>query len=173
MRGTAGPIGPVPEAEPIADLGGGEVGFVPHPEGPELSPGLPGWPGHRPLPIPKPCKIDLQAGCYRITFKPNLFTTFRGTLRVEDSRGSKVVSGDLYRFFQFPFPFEAADPGRGDLGWPDPVVRPGGHSFGAGHGGPAVPSADIVVFGADELDLRVEAAATPVESANRSGSPGR
>lgn len=39
--------------------------------------------------------------------------------------------------------------------WPDPVVRPGGHTFNSGHGGAAIPSADLQRFGADELDLRL------------------
>lgn len=46
--------------------------------------------------------------------------------------------------------------------WPDPVVRPGGHTFGSGHGGPVVPSADVVEFSADELELHVGADESPV-----------
>lgn len=45
------------------------------------------------------CWINLKAGCYRITFSPfpSLYV-YKGTLRVERSPGSTIMSGDLYRF---------------------------------------------------------------------------
>jgi hypothetical protein len=45
------------------------------------------------------CKINLRAGCYRITLQPKTGTSiFHGTMRVERSGGKTVISGDLYRF---------------------------------------------------------------------------
>ena len=47
-------------------------------------------------------------GCYRISFQPKSgFTTFNGTMRVDDHGGTITISGDLYRYFNFPFPFLA------------------------------------------------------------------
>jgi len=40
--------------------------------------------------------------------------------------------------------------------FPDPIVRPGGHTFGAGHSS-IVPQADKYTFGPEELELRVTA----------------
>ena len=95
-------LGIVPEAEPLA-----AEDLSPNPEGPGLPPGLPAGSGQLPpfpFPFPKPCKINLKAGCYRITYRPSLFVTYRGTMRVEASGAQKIVSGDLYRFTSFPFP---------------------------------------------------------------------
>lgn len=111
VRPSASLSGWVPEAEAID----AEEDYTPNPEGPELPPGLPGGPGevgriplpelpHVPIPFPRPCKINLKAGCYRITYRPSAFVTYRGTMRVEVSGGSRIVSGDLYRFSNFVFP---------------------------------------------------------------------
>lgn len=107
-------IGAVPEAESIA----AEEDLTPNPEGPELPPGLPGRPeelGRIPVaefpnfpPFPRPCKVDLTAGCYRITYRPNALVTYRGTLRVEISGSTRTISGDLYRYMNFPFPVVSA-----------------------------------------------------------------
>src|SRR5512134_705768 len=97
----------VPMADPIAESG--EAGPFPSPEvgatellpvrPPELEPRP--WPGPwPPFPI---CWINLQAGCYRITYRPNRgFYVYRGTMRVDPHGGTTTVSGDLYRFFDFP-----------------------------------------------------------------------
>lgn len=107
----------VPLAEPIATPMEAAAEFTPAPEGPPGPmpplptptpvPGLPSpipWP--QPFPWPsKLCLINLTAGCYRITFKPNqALTTYHGTMRVDTAGGTSTISGDLYRFFTLPVP---------------------------------------------------------------------
>jgi hypothetical protein len=46
--------------------------------------------------------------------------------------------------------------------WPDPVLRPGGMTFGSGHSS-SVPSADRLYFAADELELDLHVAADHIE----------
>lgn len=49
------------------------------------------------------CDIDLEAGCYRLTFTPHHGDVrYRGTLRVERAPDEVVISGDLYRFRDVP-----------------------------------------------------------------------
>lgn len=107
-RPGAAPTGWVPEADVIE----AEEDFTPASEGAELPPGFLEEPGEigqvlvpqLPIPFPRPCKINLKAGCYRITYRPSVLVTYRGTMRVEVSEGKRVISGDLYRFLNFPFP---------------------------------------------------------------------
>jgi hypothetical protein len=136
----------VPMAEPITNLGE-EMGalpteLTPNPEGPFPSTFPFPVPGQQlPIPFPRPCSIKLRAGCYMSTFRPNTgFSVFRGTMRVDNSNGQTVVSGDLYRFLDFPFPFPLtpAGPGLGMMSLPKsatvPVV-----SFPRLHGIPIYP----------------------------------
>lgn len=109
--GPGTPLFPfVPVAEEIGESSEELREHTPDPEGPlppsELTPLVPAAPPLTPFPLPPLCLINLRAGCYRITFKPNAgFSVFRGTLRVDRSGGRTTVSGDLYRFLDFPFPF--------------------------------------------------------------------
>lgn len=51
------------------------------------------------FPSPHICKINLRAGCYRITLQPKTGTSiFHGTMRVEKTGSRTIISGDLYRF---------------------------------------------------------------------------
>lgn len=92
---------PVPMSEPLDPEGAmpdesGPDG--PLPRGPLPIPPIP-------FPPPRPCKIDVKEGCYRITFVPTTgFNVFYGTLRVDRHGGSgpTTVSGDLYRFLNLP-----------------------------------------------------------------------
>jgi hypothetical protein len=60
-----------------------------------------------PFPFPQPwhiCRINLTEGCYRITYTPSSGFIipryiYHGTLRVQNSGGSRLVSGDLYKFW--------------------------------------------------------------------------
>ncbi len=100
--------------------------FTPHPEGPELPPGFGFPPPHQPFDpqIPWPpqqwpplqwpprqfCFINLKQGCYKIHFKPTGGLAVRspyyaGTLRVENSGASKIISGDLYKLSNIIGPF--------------------------------------------------------------------
>ena len=113
---TVGGAGLVPMAEPLAvDTGGapgGTVAFTPNPEGPGTLPGIPGLPGTIPqlpqlpgpqLTYPKYCNLSLPGGCYRLSFRPKTsFLEYRGTLRVDRTGASPIVSGDLYRFLLLP-----------------------------------------------------------------------
>jgi len=118
---TVGGAGLVPMAEPLAvDTGGaggpgGTVAFTPNPEGPGTLPGIPGFPGTIPqlpqlpqlpgpqLTYPKYCRLSLPGGCYRLSFRPKTsFLEYRGTLRVDRTGASPIVSGDLYRFLLLP-----------------------------------------------------------------------
>lgn len=110
---TAGGAGLVPMAEPIAvDTGapGSTVAFTPNPEGPGTLPGiptstlpqLPQLPGPQ-LQFPKYCNLSLPGGCYRLSFRPQKsFLEYRGTLRVDRTGATPIVSGDLYRFLLLP-----------------------------------------------------------------------
>jgi hypothetical protein len=52
-----------------------------------------------------PGALDLRAGCYRISFRPNAtLNVYHGTMRVDVGGGATTISGDLYRFFLFPWP---------------------------------------------------------------------
>src|SRR6266849_6125161 len=66
------------------------------------------------LPIPPGlhfCFFDLTPGCYRITYTPSLsFFNYQGTMRVDTVGGGTTVSGDLYQFFNFPFPWPPIPP---------------------------------------------------------------
>jgi hypothetical protein len=113
---SLGGAGFVPMAEPITvDTGGpgGTVAFTPNPEGPgtlpgiplpntPLTPQLPQLPGPQ-LTFPKFCNLSLPGGCYRLSVRPQKsFVEYRGTLRVDRSGASPVISGDLYRFLNLP-----------------------------------------------------------------------
>jgi len=96
----------VPMAEAAAGTAESPAEFTPDPEGttglPEIPEGLqPGlWPGRFHL-----CRINLREGCYRITYRPNSsFVNYYGTMRVDNDGGVTTISGDLYRYFRFPFP---------------------------------------------------------------------
>src|SRR5262245_13281028 len=100
---------PVPLAEPIPNPVGSSDPFPPIPTP------IPLAPSPSPTPIPNPafhiCLIDLKAGCYRITFRPNAgVNIFHGTMRVDKTGGTTTISGDLYRFLNFPLPFPPAVP---------------------------------------------------------------
>ena len=57
------------------------------------------------------CFFDLTPGCYRITYTPSLsFFNYQGTMRVDTVGGGTTVSGDLYQFFNFPFPWPPIPP---------------------------------------------------------------
>jgi hypothetical protein len=117
---TVGGAGFVPMAEPLAiDTGGGSPGgtvaLTPNPEGPGTFPGIPGIPGTIPqlpqlpqlpgpqLQFPKFCNLSLPGGCYRLSFRPQKsFIEYRGTLRVDRTSATPIVSGDLYRFLLLP-----------------------------------------------------------------------
>lgn len=89
------------EAEATVDAGASAAPVNPFPG---VTPGIP------PPPF-RLCIINLKQGCYRITFKPTSgFNIFRGTMRVEVSGGNTTISGDLYRFLDFPFPFPTPTP---------------------------------------------------------------
>lgn len=96
-----------PIAEPISEA----EDFTPNPEGPELPPGIggpipglpfdPQWPPKHWPPRPL-CFISFKQGCYKIHYqpvgRPTIFAPYyAGTLRVENSGSSKIISGDLYR----------------------------------------------------------------------------
>ena len=110
---TIGGAGVVPMAEPISvDDGapGSEVAFTPNPEGPGTLPGIPSGtipnlpqlPGPQ-LTFPKFCNLSLPGGCYRLSFRPQKsFLEYRGTLRVDRTGATPIVSGDLYRFLRLP-----------------------------------------------------------------------
>ena len=113
---TIGGAGLVPMAEAITiDDGapGSEVAFTPNPEGPGTIPGIPSGtipqlpqlpqlPGPQ-LTYPKYCNLSLPGGCYRLSFRPKQsFLEYRGTLRVDRTGATPVVSGDLYRFLLLP-----------------------------------------------------------------------
>jgi hypothetical protein len=56
-----------------------------------------------PFPPLQLCNIDLKQGCYRIDYSPKkspfiLGPSYHGTLRVENSKTTKIISGDLYKF---------------------------------------------------------------------------
>ncbi len=101
------------QGSPIAYPIGNEEDFTPNPDGPFLPPQLPErLPQLDPrIPIPWPpqhfCLINLKQGCYKINFRPTgggitiLRPYYLGTLRVENSGSSKIISGDLYRFRLF------------------------------------------------------------------------
>src|SRR5438034_7270226 len=100
----------VPMAEAISPESG--VTLTPDPEGtpipslpipdPERGPELPfPWPGGH---YPRPCRISLPEGCYRIAYRPNASSTaFYGTMRVDYAGGRTTVSGDLYRYLRIPY----------------------------------------------------------------------
>ncbi len=105
---SAAGAGPVPLAEPLAPFGG-EAGFTPDPEGPEMPRGIPlpaiprGWPPELGFPETfKFCQIDLKEGCYGIQFSPGGLVAYQGTLRVDKAGGTTTISGDLYRYYTFP-----------------------------------------------------------------------
>src|SRR5215213_11414928 len=113
---TIGGAGLVPMAEAITiDDGapGSEVALTPNPEGPGTIPGMPSGtipqlpqlpqlPGPQ-LTYPKYCNLSLPGGCYRLSFRPKQsFLEYRGTLRVDRTGATPVVSGDLYRFLLLP-----------------------------------------------------------------------
>ncbi|MFL5618032.1 MAG: hypothetical protein ACJ79A_06490 [Gemmatimonadaceae bacterium] len=107
---TVGGAGIVPMAEPLAvDTGapGGTVALTPNPEGSGTLPGIPqgtilGLPGPQ-LQFPKFCNLSLPGGCYRLSFRPQKsFIEYRGTLRVDRTGATPIVSGDLYRFLLLP-----------------------------------------------------------------------
>lgn len=105
---AAGP-GFVPLAQPIPAPVVDPGAFIPDPEGPGTLPGL-SLSHAIPRPYPWPglhfCPDKLTPGCYRIQFQPKFgFTTFKGTMRVDTHGGTTTISGDLYRYFNFPFPF--------------------------------------------------------------------
>lgn len=66
------------------------------------------------LPIPPGlqfCFFDLTPGCYRITYTPTLsFFNYHGTMRVDTVGSGTTISGDLYQFFSFPFPWPPFPP---------------------------------------------------------------
>ena len=51
-------------------------------------------------------QINLSTGCYRATFRPNSGTdVYLGTMRVDTIGGPITISGDLYQFQSWRFPF--------------------------------------------------------------------
>src|SRR6266404_1659712 len=89
------------------------------------------------IPFPWPvhfCSVNLQEGCYRLSYQPNskisfFFNYFLGTVRVNRSAGSYTISGDLYRFsYYIPIPVPIPNPQFPPIG-PGPVnpgpVSPG------------------------------------------------
>jgi hypothetical protein len=101
----------VPMAEEI-DVPATGVELTPDPEGPPI-PTLPEltlphepefpipWPGGK---LPRLCRINLRAGCYRLAFRPKgSFSVFYGTMRVDEAGGKTTISGDLYRYLRFPY----------------------------------------------------------------------
>ncbi len=111
-----------PIAMPISEA----EDFTPNPEGPELPPGFggripqipfdPQWPPIQwpPRPI---CFINLKQGCYKIHFQPTgsisiISPYYAGTLRVENSGSSKIISGDFYKLRRFwgPVVFDPIPP---------------------------------------------------------------
>ena len=141
---TVGGAGLVPMAEAISiDDGspGSEVAFTPNPEGPGTLPGIPGLPGGTipnlpqlpqlpgpQLVFPKFCNLSLPGGCYRLSFRPQKsFLEYRGTLRVDRTGTTPIVSGDLYRFLRLPpvvtetVVTSATTRALGDTGHPSPA----------------------------------------------------
>jgi hypothetical protein len=110
----------LPVAEPIPTPVESPAGLIPNPEGPGIPippiPGpIPGLPGPIPIPFPPPgfklCLINLAAGCYRTTFKPNVgLSIYHGTMRVDTAGGSTTISGDLYKFSNLPVPIVPVPP---------------------------------------------------------------
>ena len=106
-----------PIAMPINE----EEDFTPNPLGPEIPPGIGGrlprpgfelpfppiptppiqWPP-QPWPQQQFCLINLKQGCYKIHYKPasplaRFSPYYAGTLRIENSGASKIISGDFYK----------------------------------------------------------------------------
>ncbi|HMG34186.1 MAG TPA: hypothetical protein VKM94_09635 [Blastocatellia bacterium] len=95
---TKGFIGFVPVAEPFPTEAGQESALLAAEDDPSAVALPQPQPGPA-IPFPHLCKINLRAGCYRITLQPKTGTSiFHGTMRVEKSGVKTVVSGDLYRF---------------------------------------------------------------------------
>jgi hypothetical protein len=104
----------VPLAEPLPVSLETPVELTPNPEGDPIPIPLPTlprpWPWPDPFPLPHLCFIKLPTGCYRITFKPNAsFIVYHGAMRVDTANGNTTISGDLYRFLQFPWLFTTAE----------------------------------------------------------------
>lgn len=109
----------VPLAEPVASLGEEPQAFIPNPEDPGGTIPLP-IPGTTPGPFPGPfpwppfprfCLINLRSGCYRVSYRPDLsLVRYAGTMRVDYHGGTTTISGDLYRYFGFPFPAQSIEP---------------------------------------------------------------
>jgi hypothetical protein len=78
---------------------------------------------------------NLRAGCYRITYRPNTtLNVYHGTMRVDVGGGATTISGDLYRFFLFPWPLPTPTPG---------AARPAGTASPALQ---AVEAGDIPIY---------------------------
>jgi hypothetical protein len=94
-------IGPESEVELTPDPEGQPIPSLPIPEF-AREPEFPTpWPGGK---LPRPCRINLLEGCYRIAFQPKSSqTTFYGTMRVDYAGGKTTISGDLYRYFRLPW----------------------------------------------------------------------
>jgi hypothetical protein len=92
--GAAVELTPDPEGTPIPS--------APIPDPLEREPEIPiPWPGGH---LPRPCRINLREGCYRIAFMPKgSRTAFYGTMRVDYAGGKTTISGDLYRYFRLPY----------------------------------------------------------------------
>jgi hypothetical protein len=127
----------VPLAEPIPTPLDIPAALTPDPEAPEIpvppipipGPGVPGTipiPGTFPPPGFKLCLINLTAGCYRITFKPNVgLSTYHGTMRVDTAGGATTISGDLYRFSNILPPLPIPNPPIGGPISPGPAIPTG------------------------------------------------
>ena len=121
--GAATPEGApfVPLAEPVATGFESGTEFTPNPEGPIgpegpfpfPQPQFPPLPGPWPWP-PRFCFINLQTGCYRITFTPGPKFPFpfpvrfwyEGTMRVDTVGSTTTMSGDLYLYRWIPIVVE-------------------------------------------------------------------
>jgi hypothetical protein len=112
---------------------------------PPTSPGPTPVPGS--FPFPHFCFIYLRPGCYRITYRPNAsLNVYHGTMRVDVHGGTTTISGDLYRFFLFP--------------WPPPVPNPGPVLDPPPNPGAAAPAgAASAALRAVEAGVRAETAA--------------
>lgn len=97
----------VPESEAISEIetSEGQPSSIPRPEVEVVKESV--------VKSPKFCLIRLVQGCYRIAYYPipGLYV-YRGTLRLDRSEATTVVSGDLYKFrslFPEPLPVSVAD----------------------------------------------------------------
>jgi hypothetical protein len=137
---------PIPEDTADAMAPPTEAGpGVPPATQPPTSPGSTPVPGS--FPFPHFCFIYLRPGCYRITYRPNAsLNVYHGTMRVDVHGGRTTISGDLYRFFLFP--------------WPPPVPNPGPVLDPPPNPGAAAPAgAASAALRAVEAGVRAETAA--------------